>query len=219
MPDLNPEDAIKLAEMLQFRRLAGTRPRRPRCAMTSPDSRSCPSPPTARICSTPTSSNQLASGKPRPGFAGTATVTPMTGNTGIRLLGFANFEASKRFLHALDNDIWVSRWEQTAISTSRPEDLNTRDAMRAALEQPSLITVVSAHAGYFVGRLAYWGDGGRPVLPTTTWDDILRGRAAVREAPCHGVQVPVGFVPQPGFSAAVGWPDQSWPRSGGVQRL
>jgi hypothetical protein len=88
----------------------------------------------------------------------------MTGNTGIRLLGFAGFEASERFLRSLDDDIWVSRWDRTAIPADRPEDLNTSDAMRAALEQPSRITVVSAHAGYFNDRLGFCGEGDQPVL-------------------------------------------------------
>jgi hypothetical protein len=87
-------------------------------------------------------------------------------NTDIRLLGFAGFEASERFLRALDDEIWVARWDRTKISVDRPEGLDTAAAMRAALEQPSLVTVVSAHAGYFCDgrRLGFCGDGDRPVL-------------------------------------------------------
>jgi hypothetical protein len=88
----------------------------------------------------------------------------MTGNTGIRLLGFTGFKASEHFLHALDEEIWVSRWQEAKISVDRPEDLNTGMAMRTALEQPSLITVVSAHAGYFNGRIGFCGHGDKPVV-------------------------------------------------------
>lgn len=89
----------------------------------------------------------------------------MTGKTDIRLLGFSGFKASEHFLRALDDEICVSRWgAKEKISADRPEDLNTDDAMRAALEQPSMITVVSAHAGYFDGHLGFCGDRDQPVL-------------------------------------------------------
>jgi hypothetical protein len=49
----------------------------------------------------------------RPGQCGAspASVAVMADNTGIRLLGFAGFEASERFLRALDDEIWVARWD------------------------------------------------------------------------------------------------------------
>lgn len=65
----------------------------------------------------------------------------------IRLLGFADFKASRRFLCALANEIWLSRWGRTPISVYRPGDVNTGKAMRAELEKSSRITVISAH-GY-----------------------------------------------------------------------
>ena len=76
----------------------------------------------------------------------------MADNTDIRLLGFAGFKASERFLRGLD-EIWVARWDWRNISVDRPECLDTAAAMRAQLEHPSLITVVSAHAGYFYDGL------------------------------------------------------------------
>jgi hypothetical protein len=90
----------------------------------------------------------------------------MADNTDIRLLGFAGFKASERFLRALDDEIWVARWDRRNISVDRPECLDTAAAMRAQLKHPSLITVVSAHAGYFYDgrRLGFCGDGNQPVL-------------------------------------------------------
>lgn len=94
----------------------------------------------------------------------------MTGNTDIMLLGFPGFEASERFLRALDEEIRVSCWEETQVSAGRLEDLSTGEKMRAALEQPSLITVVSAHAGYFdvdgsgSRHIGFCGRGDRPVV-------------------------------------------------------
>lgn len=84
--------------------------------------------------------------------------------TDIRLLGFSGFKASEHFLRALCEEIWVSRWQAAKISVERPEDLNTDTAMRAALEQPSLITVVSAHAGFFNGRIGFCGHDDQPVV-------------------------------------------------------
>jgi hypothetical protein len=84
----------------------------------------------------------------------------------VRLPGFAGFQASERFLHGLAEEIWVARWDRSPISVHRPADLDTDDAMRTELEQPSLVTVVSAHAGYFCDgrRLGLCGKGSRPVL-------------------------------------------------------
>jgi hypothetical protein len=65
----------------------------------------------------------------------------------VRLLGYKGFEASDRFLYGLEQEIWVSRWEQyPKIRTHRPEDIDTPERMRAELTQPSVVTVVSAHA-------------------------------------------------------------------------
>jgi hypothetical protein len=62
----------------------------------------------------------------------------------------------------------IARWDRPKIPVHRPDDLDTAAAMRAQLEQPSLITVVSAHAGYFRDgrRLGLCGEGDRPVLLT-----------------------------------------------------
>jgi hypothetical protein len=92
----------------------------------------------------------------------------MADNTGIRLLGFKGFEASEHFLRALDDEIWVARHNpdsgRTDIPVHRPEGIDTGDAMRAELEQPSLVTVISAHAGYWDGLLGFCGDSDQPVL-------------------------------------------------------
>ena len=82
----------------------------------------------------------------------------MTGNTDIRLLGFSGFKASERFLRALHNEILVSTWQETQVSAKRPRHLTTGDEMRAAIERPSSITVVSAHAGSFGGKLGISGE-------------------------------------------------------------
>ncbi len=84
----------------------------------------------------------------------------------VRLLGFAGFEASERFLRSLADEIWVCRWDLPQIPVDRPDDVSTADAMRAQLQQPSLVTVVSAHAGYFCGgrRLGLCGKDNQPVL-------------------------------------------------------
>jgi hypothetical protein len=89
----------------------------------------------------------------------------MANRTHFRLLGFANFEASRRFLHGLEEDILVSRWERSPkISVQRPEGLDTDDAIRAELELPCDITVVSAHAGYFDDGVCFCGQDDTPVL-------------------------------------------------------
>jgi hypothetical protein len=85
----------------------------------------------------------------------------------VRLLGFAGFDASERFLHGLAEEIQVARWERSEVSVHLPGDRDTADAMRTELQQPSLVTVVSAHAGYFYDgrRLCLCGEDDRPVLP------------------------------------------------------
>jgi hypothetical protein len=87
----------------------------------------------------------------------------MANKTGISLLGFAGYEASERFLRALDDEIWVAR-DPVKIPVHRPEDISTGDAMRAELERTSPVTLISAHAGYPEGRLAFCGAGDDPVL-------------------------------------------------------
>jgi hypothetical protein len=93
----------------------------------------------------------------------------MADNADIRLLGFAGFEASERFLRSLDDDIWVSRWDNPPkIPADRPEKLDG-DAMKAELERPSLVTVLSAHA-YFDDHdrfLGFCGEGERPPVLLT----------------------------------------------------
>ena len=70
----------------------------------------------------------------------------------IRLLGFAGFDASEHFLCGLAEEIWVARWDRSPkIRVHLSDSLDTAEAMRNELQQPSLITVVSAHAGYFSG--------------------------------------------------------------------
>lgn len=93
----------------------------------------------------------------------------MADNAEIRLLGFAGFEASEHFLRALDDDIWVSRWENPPkIRVDRPESLDTGDAMKTELERPSLVTVLSVHAyfcnDHFVG---FSGEGEQPPVLLT----------------------------------------------------
>jgi hypothetical protein len=34
----------------------------------------------------------------------------------VRLLGFAGFQASERFMHGLAEEIWVARWDRSQIS-------------------------------------------------------------------------------------------------------
>jgi len=91
----------------------------------------------------------------------------VTDNHDIRLLGFSGFKASERFLCALDDEIWVSRWDNPPkIPVDRPENLGTGDAMKAELERPSLVTVLSAHAYFCDERFAgFCGEGDHsPVL-------------------------------------------------------
>lgn len=101
------------------------------------------------------------------GGARSASVTAMTDITDIRLLGYSGFEASEHFLRALCEEIWVSRWQQTPkITPDRPPDLSDATAMRTALEQPSRITVISAHTDWNdEGRISFSGKGGKPKLP------------------------------------------------------
>ena len=102
----------------------------------------------------------------RPGHSGAqpVTVAIVTDNSDIRLLGFAGFKASERFLRALDDEIWVSRWDNPPkIPVDRPESLGSGDAMKAELERPSLVTVLSAHAYFCNGRfVGFCGEGDQP---------------------------------------------------------
>ena len=103
--------------------------------------------------------------------AGAVNVTEVADRVDISLLGFAGFEAGEHFLRALEEEIWVARWSETGdrstVSVHRPAGLDTAEAMRAELERPSLVTVISAHAGYFDGRhLGVCGTANWPVLLT-----------------------------------------------------
>lgn len=85
----------------------------------------------------------------------------------VRLLGYEGFEASERFLHDLEQQVWLSRWERyPKIRTHRPEDIGTPERMRAELNEPSMVTVVSAHAARDdEGRLYFCGEKPGQVLP------------------------------------------------------
>jgi hypothetical protein len=87
----------------------------------------------------------------------------------IRLLGFAGFDASEHFLRGLAEEIWVARWGRSPkIRVHLPDSLDTAEAMRNELQQPSLITIVSAHAGYFSGSLCLCGEDDQPCLPVSS---------------------------------------------------
>jgi hypothetical protein len=81
----------------------------------------------------------------------------------IRLLGFSSFEASKRFLCALDNEIWLSAiWgvSNPMVSVDRPKEIDTEADMRDHLARPSHITVISAHAYFYDEQnLGFCGEG------------------------------------------------------------
>ena len=85
----------------------------------------------------------------------------------VRLLGYEGFEASDRFLLGLKQEIWVSRWKAyPKIRTHRPKGIDTPERMQAELAKPSMVTVVSAHAGRdAAGRLSFCGKEPGPVLP------------------------------------------------------
>jgi hypothetical protein len=121
-----------------------------------------------------------------------ASVATMTVKTDIRLLGFAGYPASERFLRSIDTD----------------------DAMRAELEQPSLVTVVSAHAGSWNGRLGFCGDGDQPVLmlgklgvlgaasmPLIDACHAPALAAELKKAHARPGSLIVGLVPEPGGPA------------------
>lgn len=89
--------------------------------------------------------------------------------THVRLLGFAGFDASEHFLRGLAEEIWVARWGRSPkIRVHLPDSLDTAEAMRNELQQPSLITVLSAHAGYLSGSLCLCGEDDRPCLPVSS---------------------------------------------------
>jgi len=85
----------------------------------------------------------------------------------VRLLGYKGFEVSDRFLHGLEQEIWVSRWQlYPKIRTHRPEDIGTPERMRVELTEPSMVTVVSAHSYRDdEGRLYFCGEEPGQVLP------------------------------------------------------
>lgn len=115
----------------------------------------------------------------------------MADNTGIRLLGFAGYKASERFLRALDDEIWVARSDNPPkIPADRPEKLDTGDAMKAELERSSLVTVLSAHA-YFDEHdryIGFCGDGDQaPVLLASSIGTLGAASMLLIDACCAAV--------------------------------
>lgn len=89
------------------------------------------------------------------------------GTVRVRLLGYAGFEASERFLRSLEDEIMVARGcpgedcgradaqsGPTKILLARPRDLTSSAAMRGALGVPCDIAVLSAHASPDLPRIA-----------------------------------------------------------------
>jgi hypothetical protein len=81
----------------------------------------------------------------------------------IRLVGFAGYEASERFLRALDDEIHVARTGRAEgngidVNIERPLDIRTENAMKRALEVPCDVLVLSAHAGFDDG-IYFSGEG------------------------------------------------------------
>jgi hypothetical protein len=65
----------------------------------------------------------------------------------IRLIGYAAFKASTRFLCSLEDEIYVERWgsKLRKFRVDRVPGIRTGEDLRRALELPCLISVVSAH--------------------------------------------------------------------------
>lgn len=86
--------------------------------------------------------------------------------TKIRLVGFKGFEASDRFLHGLEQEIWVSRWGRyPRLLPYRPVDIRSPAMLRTELAKPSMVTVISAHAGrYPDGGLYFSGEEREQIL-------------------------------------------------------
>lgn len=85
----------------------------------------------------------------------------------IRLVGFAGFEASERFLQALYDEIWVARWGlPPRPRVHRPTELTTAEMMRHELELPCKVVVISAHVGYDESeRICFFSESGpKPIL-------------------------------------------------------
>lgn len=85
----------------------------------------------------------------------------------IRLVGFAGFEASERFLRALDDEIWVARWGlPPRPRVHRPTELTNAEMMRHELELPCKVVVISAHVGYDESdRICFFSESGpKPIL-------------------------------------------------------
>jgi hypothetical protein len=87
----------------------------------------------------------------------------MTGHqVDIRLLGFAGFKASKRFLRSLEDEIWVERWDRKPqLEVVRPTEVQNAGNMKDELEARCRVAVISAHGGrgdrqrmYFAGEYA-----------------------------------------------------------------
>jgi hypothetical protein len=117
----------------------------------------------------------------------------MADNADISLLGFKGFTASERFLRALDDEIWVARQDPdtglTDIVVHRPDGIDSGGAMRAELEQPSRVTVVSAHAGYWGKLLGFCGDGDQPVLKLDNQLGTLGATGMVLIDACYGPEL------------------------------
>jgi hypothetical protein len=117
----------------------------------------------------------------------------MADNADISLLGFKGFTASERFLRALEDEIWVARQDPdtglTDIVVHRPDGIDSGGAMRAELEQPSRVTVVSAHAGYWGKLLGFCGDGDQPVLKLDNQLGTLGATGMVLIDACQPVPV------------------------------
>jgi hypothetical protein len=85
----------------------------------------------------------------------------MTGcQVDIRLLGFADFEASKRFLRSLEDEIWVERWDrEPQLDVVRPTDLHSAVDLKRELELSCQVAVISAHGGRDGQRMFFSGEG------------------------------------------------------------
>jgi hypothetical protein len=77
----------------------------------------------------------------------------------IRLVGFAGFAVSERFLSVIDDEISVARWGHSRPRVERRTDLRTAAEIAKELESPCEVTVVSAHAGPWRDPEYFFGSG------------------------------------------------------------
>jgi hypothetical protein len=77
----------------------------------------------------------------------------------IRLVGFAGFTASERFLSAIDDEVSVARWGHSRLRVERRTDLRTAAEMVQELESSCEVTVISAHAGPWRDPEYFFGSG------------------------------------------------------------